>query len=51
VPYEWQKIIISTLEMKRRIKFGVQVLDKDLDEKQKLAVECLQTAIDRKSEK
>lgn len=34
--------------MYKRIQFGVTVLDDNLDEKTKLAIECFQDAINKK---
>jgi hypothetical protein len=49
LPMEWQQIASEIVSMKNRIEFGLVVLDKDLDDKQKLAAEAYQTAIATKS--
>lgn len=48
LPYEWQQTIVEVIAMKTRIEFGVQILDKDLDDRMKVAIEACQAAISKK---
>lgn len=50
IPLDWQRIVLDVLGMHKRIRFGVSILDHMLTEKEKLAIECCQTAIDKKTE-
>lgn len=48
LPYEWRSLVDEIFSMKMRTEFGITIHDKDLNERQRLAVECFQQAYNKK---